>query len=119
MEDLLATLSDADCNQILMLFIAAHMSYTIWRSSSTNAFHERITTDHAESVVRLGKRRVELLGKMQLLRDQGGVICVVGRMLVSAEKKKEAARWYQRARDLGAAHGFFSVESKACQVLIT
>ena len=28
--------------------------------------------------------------------------------------KSEAATWYQRARDVGAAHGFFSLESTAC-----
>ena len=112
MEELLATLLDADCNQILMHFTAAHEM-----CSMTNALHERISTDHALSVVRLLERRVELLGTMQLLRDQGGAMCDIGDLLRSRGKKMEAARWHQRARDLGAAHGFFSVESKACQGL--
>jgi hypothetical protein len=109
MEELLPMLPDADCNQILRLFIGAHESFPM-----TNAFHERITTGHALSAIRLLERRVELLGKMQLFRDQGGVMCDLGYKLASREKKEEAARWHQRARDLGVAHGFFSVESRAC-----
>ena len=29
-------------------------------------------------------------------------------------KAEEAAKYYKKARDVGAAHGFFSVESGAC-----
>jgi hypothetical protein len=34
-------------------------------------------------------------------------------------RMSEAATWYQRARDVGAAHGFFSLESTACMGLGT
>jgi hypothetical protein len=35
-------------------------------------------------------------------------------MLLLLERNSEAATCYQRARDVGAAHGFFSLESEAC-----
>jgi hypothetical protein len=37
--------------------------------------------------------------------------------LVHAGKRQEAAGYFQRARDVGAAHGFFSVECSACHGL--
>ena len=43
-------------------------------------------------------------------------MCNTGDMFMSTDVKT-AATWYQRARDVGAAHGFFSVESKACRGL--
>jgi len=44
-------------------------------------------------------------------------MCSLSTMLRSLERKSEAATWYQRARDVGAAHGFFSLESRACSGL--
>ena len=44
-------------------------------------------------------------------------MCSLSDMLRFLERKSEAATWYQRARDVGAAHGFFSLESKACEGL--
>jgi hypothetical protein len=38
-------------------------------------------------------------------------------MLRLLGRKSEAATWYQRTRDIGAAHGFFSLESTACRGL--
>ena len=36
---------------------------------------------------------------------------------LQGEDKRRDAWWHQRARDLGAAHGFFTVEGSACQGL--
>ena len=38
-------------------------------------------------------------------------------MLLVLRKESDAATWFQAARDVGAAHGFFSVESTACEGL--
>jgi len=70
--------------------------------------------DHAISIIGLQQRRVELLGTMQRFRDQGGEMCVIGDQLSFLDKNEESAAIFQRARELGAAHGFFSVECRAC-----
>jgi hypothetical protein len=41
-------------------------------------------------------------------------MCTLSNFLSFLDRKSESAAWYQRARDVGAAHGFFSLESKAC-----
>ena len=41
-------------------------------------------------------------------------MCSLSDTLRFLERNSEAATWFQRARDVGAAHGFFSLESKAC-----
>ena len=44
-------------------------------------------------------------------------MCNLADILRPLGRNSEAATWYQRARDVGAAHGFFSVESSACMGL--
>jgi len=78
------------------------------------AWHATGSTDHALAVVRLKDRRIELLGNMERFRDQGEAMCGAADHLSFAGKVQEAAEYFQRARDVGAAHGFFSVECKAC-----
>jgi hypothetical protein len=51
---------------------------------------------------------------MERFRDQGETMCNAASHLRFAGKDTEAAAYFQRARDVGAAHGFFSVEGKAC-----
>jgi hypothetical protein len=75
------------------------------------------STDHALAVVRLQDRRIELMGNMERFRDQGETMCGAAECLFDAGKRQEAAGYFQRARDVGAAHGFFSVECKACRGL--
>ena len=70
--------------------------------------------DHAKTIVGLEKRRIELLGKMQRFRDQSEAMCSCAGSLLLLQRKDEGLRYYQRARDLGAAHGFFSAECSAC-----
>jgi len=82
-------------------------------SDSTNNGTRSKGTAHMVAIVRLSKRRINLLGKMQRFRDQGAEMCMVACSLVSSNRPG-AVRYYQLARAVGAAHGFFSVESAAC-----
>jgi tetratricopeptide (TPR) repeat protein len=107
LEQLLEGRSDAARCDVLSDFRWAHAA--AWAATGS--------TDHALVAVRLEDRRIELLGNMERFRDQGEAMCDaadVRRYLVRAGKVQEAAAYYQRARDVGAAHGFFSVECKAC-----
>ena len=74
---------------------------------------------HARSICLLRERRVELLGKLERFRDQGEMMCMAAEQLNFLHKDKEAEGWLKRARDVGAAHGFFSVECHACRGLGT
>ena len=104
MEELVARQSDDVCSGIFRTFSAAHqMGYQATGSE-----------DHARSCIGLEERRIPLLGKLQRFRDQGEAMCSLSDVLHLLERNSEAATWYQRARDVGAAHGFFSLESKAC-----
>jgi len=104
MEELVAHQSDDDCSGTLAVFSGAHQS----------GFYTTGSKDHARSFVVLEERRIPLLGKLQRFRDQGDTMCNLSSILRFLDRKSEAATWYQRARDVGAAHGFFSVESQAC-----
>jgi hypothetical protein len=104
MEELMARQSDDDCLGNLSVFSDAHQM----------GFHATGSKDHARSYAGLMERRIPLLGKLQRFRDQGDAMCRLSHNLRFLERKSEAATWYQRARDVGAAHGFFSLESAAC-----
>jgi hypothetical protein len=107
MEELMEGQSDAFCSQVLGAFLFGHH----WGLYST------ASNDHARSYFQLGERHVELFGKMQRFRDQGGCLCAVARKLYFLDRNIEAARYFEKARDIGAAHGFFSVECQACEGL--
>ncbi|KAJ1483782.1 hypothetical protein T484DRAFT_1949274 [Baffinella frigidus] len=103
MDEMMEGRSDAICNSILGRFSKAHGSVSL-------------TTASPENVRRFGvieERRIKLLGKMQRFRDQGVAMCKVATILFYM-KEKEAKRLYERARNLGEEHGFYSVESQAC-----
>ena len=104
MDELMANLPDVECEHILLIFTNANQLGQLATGS----------THHNFSIARLHKRQVDLLGKLERFRDQGEMMCSFARTLILAGKREEAERWYQRARDVGAAHGFFSVESSAC-----
>jgi len=104
MEELMALQSDDDCSGILLNFSNAHLS-------GVQATGRK---DHARSFVGLAERRIPLLSKLQRFRDQGNAMCRLSDMLRFLDRHSEAATWHQRARDVGAAHGFFSLESTAC-----
>ena len=104
MEELMARLNDDGCSEILKAFSWAHQM----------GWHATGSKDHARSYIGLQERRIPLFGKLQRFRDQGEAMCRLSNKLGLLERKSEAATWYQRARDVGAAHGFFSLESRAC-----
>jgi len=105
MEELMAHQSDDVGSGILSAFSDAHQLGCQATGSK----------DRAVSCAGLVERRIPLLGKLQRFRDQGDAMCKLSSILRSLERKSEAATWYQRARDVGAAHGFFSLESRACE----
>ena len=109
MEELLARQCDDDGRlNILVAFSSAHLK-------GFTALHCK---DYARSWVGLEERRIPLFGTSQRFRDQGDAMCNLADILHSVlESNSEAVTWYQRARDVGAAHGFFSLESKACRGL--
>jgi hypothetical protein len=109
MEELIDRQSDHACSSILKTFSDAHQM----------GFDATGSKDHARSFVGLQERRIPLLGKLQRFRDQGMAMFNLSTMLCRCflERNSEAATWYQRARDVGAAHGFFSLESIACMGL--
>jgi hypothetical protein len=107
MEELMAPRSDDHCSWILWVFSDAHRMG--WQATRIK--------DHAHSCVGLEERRIPLLGKLQRFRDQGQAMCNLSIILRLLESKSQAATWSQRARDVGAAHGFFTLESMACQGL--
>jgi len=107
MEELMAGRSDDVCSFTLKAFSNAHR--TGLRATGRK--------DHARSSVGLEERRIPLLGKLQRFRDQGKAMCNLSNILRFLQRNSEAATWSQRARDVGAAHGFFSLESKACREL--
>jgi len=104
MEELMALRSDDDCSDILLNFSNAHQM----------GVQATGNKDHALSCGGLLERQIPLLGKLQRFRDQGEAMCSLSNMLLFLDRDSEAATWFQRARDVGAAHGFFSLESKAC-----
>jgi len=107
MEELMAFRSDDACSGILAAFSNAHQM----------GFYATGSKDHARSFVGLEERWIPLLGTLQRFRDQGQAMCKLSNFLRVLKRDSEAATWFERARDVGAAHGFFSLESKACRGL--
>ena len=107
MEEIMEGQPDDICHVILKSFQAAYLTGCV----PTGSQH------HAISAIRLGEDLVALLGKMERFRDQGEEICLLADNLFEAGKHQEAAEYYQKARKVGEAHGFFSVECRACNGL--
>ncbi|KAJ1486886.1 hypothetical protein T484DRAFT_1788307 [Baffinella frigidus] len=107
MEDLMENVPDAACNAIIRMFKEAHR---LGLRATGNA-------QHSHAMVALQERRIGLLGKMERFRDQGEAMCTCADSLHFAGKRQEAAAYFQRARNLAEAHGFFSVECLACMGL--
>ena len=111
MEELVARQSDDVCSDILSAFSRAHrMGYLATKDYAR-------CEDHVRSYVGLVERRIPLLGKLQRFRHQGEAMCRLANILIFLGRNSEAATWHQRARDVGASHGFFSLESAACRGL--
>ena len=99
------------CEIILMWFRNAHNSGVLSTMSGTLPTG---SPHHSLSSIRLTEQLIDLLGKRQRFRDQGEEICALADSLRAAGKRQEASLYYQRARKVGEAHGFFSVECRAC-----
>ena len=107
MEELLGNVpDDTSYDYILGAFLAAHVDGL----SSTGS------KDHVLSVIGLEERRVKVLGKMERFRDQGGSLNSIAEHKLALGERAHAKKYFNKARDLGAAHGFFSAESRACLV---
>jgi len=104
MEEMLEHQPDDGCDDILEVFSCAHVG----------AFDSTGSRDNSLSVARLETRRVEVLGKMLRFRDQGQALCFAADHLLFLEKEQEAEGYFQRARKIAEAHGFFSVECESC-----
>jgi hypothetical protein len=104
MEEMMEYQPDAVCNDILVVFVDAH----------ERAFRSTGSEDNSLSIVRLEKRRAEVLGKMQRFRDQGEVLCRASDYLRVLGRRQEAEEYFKRARKIAEAHGFFSAECRSC-----
>ena len=110
MEELLEGQPDKTCEYFLHAFVNANIMQqgTVRRGSPD---------EHAvcEHIVRLEERRVELLGRMGCVEEQGKVMHMIGTICMPfPDRKNEAEKYLQRAHDLGAAYGFASAE---CMVM--
>jgi hypothetical protein len=103
-DELMQGQPDATCEVILRRFQNAHALGT----KSTGSPH------HSLPSIRLAEQLVDLLGKRQRFRDQGEEMCFLADNLRAAGKRQEASLYCQKARKVGEAHGFFSVECRAC-----
>jgi len=111
MDEMMAGESGATCDLILLRFMAAHNSGALSTMSETLP---NGSPHHSLSSIRLAEQRIVLLGKWQRFRDQGEVMCRLASNLRAAGRGQEASLCYQKARKVGEAHGFFSVECEAC-----
>ena len=105
MEELLEKSPDTVCDLILRTFLQGRMGIISEDGIRENALPCTI----------LQERRVQLLGKMGRFRDQGQLMCELAGLFEFAGEPHQAAKCLNRARDVGAAHGFFSVECRACE----
>jgi hypothetical protein len=111
MDEMMAGQPDDTCRLILGRFMAAHYNGTL---STVSITLPNGSPHHSLSSIRLAEQLIDLLGKMQRFRDQGEEMCALAERLRAAGKRQEASLYYQKARKVGEAHGFFSVECWAC-----
>ena len=130
--ELMAHDTDNHCDFFLQAFREAHKhgKSSLELSLETEESME-LARHHTIRIHELNCRRADLLQKMERFRDQGELLCKVADHLgkVSdhhlsqselradphvAAKNAEAYSYYQKARKIGEAHGFFSVECLSC-----
>ena len=89
---------------VLVLFIDSnHKAYT-------ETGHEV----YRVSLIRLKENLVKLLGSMELFHEQGLYMTSLGGMFMAMKHYIVAQIYFQEVRDIGVAHGFFTMECKAC-----
>ena len=117
MEELVDNLPDheiAVSHEIVVLrkFVRAHMSGV--HASEHFISSESDARAHAICVVRLEQRRLSILNKMERFQEKAEVLCNIAHYLHAFLREgEEAAGYFQRAHDLGLAHGFSSVKCEA------
>ena len=104
MEQMMEYQPDAECHDILQAFATAHRE----------VFNSTGSKDNSLSIVRLETRRAGVLGKMQRFRDQGEALCLGAEHLLELWRRQEAEGYFEQARKIAEAHGFFSVECRSC-----
>ena len=111
MEELLDLKSHEASNEALLSsFANAHLMLMGDDAACSNDYH-------AKCIILLQEKRIPLLGHLQRFSAQGDAMCNVSSFCQLLERNREAVAWYNRARDIGAAHGFFSIQSIACRGL--
>jgi len=113
-EDVLPSDDDELCENLLSLFGFAHGMMMTERSTLGQ---RKESMAHAARSAVHEERRIEILGRMQRFRDQGEAMDILGSTLFTVGKEADAERWMLRARQVGADHGFFTVECRACAAL--
>ncbi|KAJ1469227.1 hypothetical protein T484DRAFT_1852456 [Baffinella frigidus] len=107
MEEMMAHRTEAYCEAVLANF--SHALRLGWNSTGSQ--------DHARSFVALEERRIPILGNLQRFRDQGNSMCTLAiffSVLHRGDVSPQSCVYFERARKVGEAHGFFTVECKAC-----
>ena len=107
MDDLMDSVrTDGDFVQILILsrFSSAHIM----------AFQARPGKEDEIACARLLERQIPIHGRLQHFSDQGHDMCKIAAILARHGSTPESETWFERARKVGEAHGFFSLESVAC-----
>jgi hypothetical protein len=111
MDEMMAGQPDTNCKHIFGIFMVAHNKGSLSTMSETLP---NGSPHHFLSSIRLAEQLIDFLGKRQRFRDQGEQMCTLADTLDVAGKQQEASLYYQKARKVGEAHGFFSVECRAC-----
>jgi len=102
MEELLENEPDDYSEHVLSIFEGAHTMAAFQTGRRDDAL-----------IASLVARRIELLGEMQRFRDQGEAICNAAVQFLAVDPEK-AKKYLLRARALGEAHGFISMECRCC-----
>jgi tetratricopeptide (TPR) repeat protein len=66
------------------------------------------------AAISLLQQSIVILNELQRFRDKSVHLCLLGEICTSLDGHEKAKTWYQQARDVGAEHGFFSAECRAC-----
>ena len=78
------------CAELVKTFACANMNQALFAKAAS-----------------LFERSAELLGNLERFRDQARDVCQVGQCFFQLGDGDGATPWFERARKVGAAHGFF------------
>ena len=107
MDAMMDNKTDEACSAILNVF----------KWANRNALDSTGIDDHAEKIILLEEQRSEVMRNLQRFRDQGALLCSAADVLIYLGRLKEAAGFLKRGRDIGEAHGFFSLECQATTLM--